>query len=778
MTTFGTTGFRAVAAGRRRTWAILLAASAGYSALAVLVTFPLILHLSSQVPKDLDDSLWYVPILWWNAHVMPLTERWWNGFGFFPARGMMAFSDHLLGASLIASPLQWLGCSPITAYNLTLLASFPLSAIAAHALALTLTRRHDAAIVCGLAYGFNPYRVAHLEHLELLMAFGMPVALAALHLYAATRRSTWLVVFAAALTLQALSASYYALFFTVLLGMWMLWFIRPRAWRDALAIVAAGSVSALVLSPIVLGYSRIHQSHNLTRDFAEVLAYSADFSSFVSASAQSAVWGWTAPLNGAERQLFPGLTLTALAVVGAIVSRRFRPAARDSLAMVSKVCWALSACLIAIAVAAQVAGPWHLNWGWLRISVSVPYKPLSLSAAFGIGAIALSPTLRAAFRQRSALAFYLIAASVLFLCSLGPRPTFLGEQVLYEPPYAWLMHLPFFADGDVSIPTVRVPARFAMLAVLALSVAGSLAFTRLTSSKRQRVVLVPAVIAGIIADGWIAELPLASPRSGFRIPPVDRLVAVMELPLGETRGDTAAMYRVALHNRPTVNGYHSYAPLSYEVLKLALADRDHTVLDALVSFGPLLIAADNDIEPKGAWASFLSDHPGITRMGDDNNWTLFQLPLRRPSRDHCAKHPVATAAVFDEQGEVAAVTLTDRRPATRWITSHPQRVGDVLTLDLGLVERLCGLVMSMGTEAGFYPRTLRVATSLDSVTWETRFLSKMGGSAFLAALENPRDAQMFVPLRGKAARFITLRIEQSQPLYPWAVADIVVLAQR
>ena len=72
------------------------------------------------------------------------------------------------------------------------------------------------------------------------MAFGMPAALAALHLNADTRRVRWLVAFSAALTLQALSASYYALFFTLLLGMWMLWFLRPRAWRDGLAIVAAG----------------------------------------------------------------------------------------------------------------------------------------------------------------------------------------------------------------------------------------------------------------------------------------------------------------------------------------------------------------------------------------------------------------------------------------------------------------------------------------------------------------------------------------------------------
>ena len=765
---------RAAAAGRRRTWAILLSAFAGYSALAVVVTFPLILHLSSRVPKDLEDSLWYVGRLWWNAHVLPLSERWWNGFTFYPAGGAMAFSDHLLGASLIASPLQWLGCSPITAYNLTFLASFPLCAIGAHALALTLTRRHDAALVCGLAYGFNPYRVAHLEHLELLMAFGMPVALAALHRYAATRSSKWLVLFAVAVTLQALSASYYALFFTVFVGLWIVWFIRPHAWRDALAIVAAGGASVLALLPIVLGYSRIHQNHNLTRDVAEVLTYSADVSSFVTASAVSALWGWTASWNGGERQLFPGLTITALVVIGAMVAHRSGAGERGSLTTVSRTCWAVSMCLVAVAAVAHVLGPWRLDWGWLRVSVSVPYKPLSLAAAFAIAAIIFGPTLRAAFRQRSALAFYIIAASLLFLCSLGPKPTFLGAQVLYEPPYAWLMRLPFFADGGMSVPTVRVPARFAMLAVLALSVAGGLAFTRLASSKRQNVALLLAAIVGLVADGWIGELPLPRPPSGFRIPPEDRSVAVMVLPLGETREDTAAMYWGTSHGRPIVNGYHSYAPLSYHILKLALADRDDTVLDALASFGPLLIAVDNNIVPNQPWASFLSHHPGITPLGDDNNWKLFQLPLRRPSRSHCASHTVAIAAIFDEHGQVDVPALTDERPATRWITSRPQRVGDRLVFDLGRTARLCGVEVSMGAEGGFYPRTLRVATSLDSVTWQTRFLGKTGGSAFLAALENPRNARIFVPLPGNTARFITLRIEQSEPSYPWAVADIAV----
>src|SRR6185437_8310831 len=108
---------------------------------------------------------------------------WWDGFAFYPAAGFMAFSDHRLGESLIATPLQWLGCSPVVAYNVVLLATYALSAMAAHWLGFVLTRRHEAAALCGLAYGFAPFRAAHIQHLELLAAFGLPAALAALHEY-------------------------------------------------------------------------------------------------------------------------------------------------------------------------------------------------------------------------------------------------------------------------------------------------------------------------------------------------------------------------------------------------------------------------------------------------------------------------------------------------------------------------------------------------------------------------------------------------------------------
>src|ERR1700730_18660021 len=81
----------------------MASAFAGYSALAIVLTFPLVLHLSSVVPHDPGDPMLSTAILWWNAHVLPLTPRWWDGFAFHPAPGFMALSDHRLGERLLAT---------------------------------------------------------------------------------------------------------------------------------------------------------------------------------------------------------------------------------------------------------------------------------------------------------------------------------------------------------------------------------------------------------------------------------------------------------------------------------------------------------------------------------------------------------------------------------------------------------------------------------------------------------------------------------------------------
>ncbi len=403
---------------------------------------------------------------------------------------MLAFSDHRLGESLLATPLQWLGASPVTAHNLTLLATFPLCAIAAHWLAFTLTRRHDAAAIAGLSFGFCPYRIAHLPQLELLAAFGMPAALAALHRYLDTRQPRWLVVFAIApgrprALLQLLSG--------VLLGAarrcGCSGSCDATSMRSLAGILIAVACAFVALLPVIIGYSRIHAYYGLARPFYEILSLSADVTSYLTAHPTLRLWGWTARWAKPEGELFPGATIALLSLVGAILAWRRRGGARDRLDRLS--CWLVPVALVcaAIALCGWAFAPWRIAFAGVRISSDAPFKSMTvalLALAIWLGA---SSRLRSAYARRSVFAFYAIATVFLALCSLGPKPTLAGHQFLYQPPYAWLMWFPVF-------DAIRAPARIGLPVMLTLATTGALAFNRLQLTIKARRLLAAAVLVG------------------------------------------------------------------------------------------------------------------------------------------------------------------------------------------------------------------------------------------------------------------------------------------
>src|SRR5262249_10636191 len=159
------------------------------------------------------------------------------------------------------------------------------------------------------------------------------------------------------------------------------------------------------------------------------------------------------------------------------------------------------------------------------IESEAPFKPMSLALVAVVIAVALSSPVRRAYAQRSPLGFYLLATLVMFLCSLGPRPSLMNHQILYEPPYAWLMRVPIFGS-------IRAPARFAMLTILCLSVAGALAFSRFSVEGIRRRVLAAALMTGILADGWIRVLALPALPAAWPSERAAGYAAVIELPLG------------------------------------------------------------------------------------------------------------------------------------------------------------------------------------------------------------------------------------------------------
>jgi hypothetical protein len=51
---------------------------AAYAAIAIAITWPLVLRLGTAVPHDVGDPVGFTWILWWNAQTLPLTAAWLN----------------------------------------------------------------------------------------------------------------------------------------------------------------------------------------------------------------------------------------------------------------------------------------------------------------------------------------------------------------------------------------------------------------------------------------------------------------------------------------------------------------------------------------------------------------------------------------------------------------------------------------------------------------------------------------------------------------------------
>ena len=277
----------------------LVLAAAAYTALSVVLTWPLAANLTTHLPHDLGDPVLSSWLLWWHAHHLPFTAAWWDGAGFFPVHGTLALSDHRIGLSLIGSPLIWLGGSGVLAYNVALMFSFAASALAMHGLVLALTRRHDAATLAAVVFGFAPYRFDHVVHLEIVSAYWLPIALLGLHLWLRARETRWLALFSACWLLQALTCGYYFFYFAVLLGLWTVWFLR--SWRrDVLPVALAGLATLVPLLPVLLYYKGIHSALGLRRGIDEIELFSADISGLLSGAPWLAGWSISPSLLKAE----------------------------------------------------------------------------------------------------------------------------------------------------------------------------------------------------------------------------------------------------------------------------------------------------------------------------------------------------------------------------------------------------------------------------------------------------------------------------------------------
>jgi hypothetical protein len=319
-------------------------AAAILTPLTAAYTWPLLLHPASTVAHDRGDPLLVTWLLWWSTHKLPLTAAWWNAPAFYPSTGVFAFSENMLGLAPIAWPIIVLTNSPVLAYNASFFLSFVLSGLGAYFLGWVLTRRHDAALLGALAFAFAPYRLSHTHHLQLLSAYWMPVAIAALHLYVEDERPRWAALFAVSWLMQALTCGYYLFYLTLFAGMWIAWFaLRYLTVRGIVVLGAWSLAAALAISPLLFGYKTIQDEYGFRRSPVEIVNYSADVAGLWSAAPDSLVWHGLGGGAPSESQQFPGVTVIVLTAAGIALAARRRSAATIGFYAVTAVMmWLLS----------------------------------------------------------------------------------------------------------------------------------------------------------------------------------------------------------------------------------------------------------------------------------------------------------------------------------------------------------------------------------------------------------------------------------------------------
>ena len=467
-----------------------------YTLLALVLTWPLALGLGSDVPGDLGDSLLNMWILGWGAEHVPrlLTgsigwSEFWNANIFHPDPLALALSEHLFGQVLQILPVYWLTGNIILCYNLLFISTFALSAFGTYLLVRDLTGDKRAAFIAGLVFGFLPYRIASVPHVQVMSSQWMPFALYGLNRFVATGSNRALVAGTASLVMQNWSCGYYLLYFAPFVPL----FVVHRIWTAGKlndvrtwTSLAGAAVATLALTlPFLFPYQRAQQLFGIERPFGEVVQFSANVWSYITASENVRLWGKALRFYPhGEGETFLGFVpwLLASVAIAGLARSAFRKDA--SVPSVSPWLTYVSAFLLLVVITQLIGvlsvvlfGGFDLSFLGLPIRARTAQRlllQLLIASALLLG-ISSRARIETARLMRSPIAFAFAATILAMWLSLGPLPNAGEARVSGFGLYGLLYdHVPGF-NG------VRVPARYAMIAGLFLAILAGCGMQRLLS---------------------------------------------------------------------------------------------------------------------------------------------------------------------------------------------------------------------------------------------------------------------------------------------------------
>jgi hypothetical protein len=501
-----------------------------FLALTVVKTYPLIGHFGSHLPSDLGDPLLVTWILAWDFHALS-TDPWnlFNANIFYPVENTLALSEHMVAVLALFAPAYAVTGNPIFAYNTVFFLSFILCGITMFLLVEHWTNSFWASLLAGCLFAFAPIRFAEVSHLQLYSLYWAPLTFLFLDKFLRGKRWADLSWFAVCYWLQVLSSVYLGWLTTIAIGVYTLYFV-VRIDRSLLcrALISRYLVFSIASILILLPF---HIPYYMLKQ----------------------QWGF-------------------------------------STSLVECIDWS------ADPVLNYLSPPHLLNDVYLSLARFLnpmlynPRNQMMLFPGFVLGTLAAVGGLPGAkwlpgSKAQHLKGLFVIVLVSSFLLSLGPFLVISGNNTSLPLPYLLFYYLiPGFQ-------AIRVPARFALMAVMAGSVLAALGFLRLSnylrsrwSGKRLPVRLLQGFLALFFITMFTLELgfkplPLASIPTGRQVPAVYRWLAtkeftgpIVELPLGQDFWQALKyMYFSTYHWRPIVNGASRFLPPTHVQLNAEIA---------------------------------------------------------------------------------------------------------------------------------------------------------------------------------------------------------------
>jgi hypothetical protein len=305
--------------------------------LALVMHWPLPLHIGRDVPRDLGDPL---PQAWqvaWDGHALahqPL--HFFQANVFWPLKNSLAFSDALVGYA----PAGLIGSGPhaaVVRYDLLFLFAYALAFFGAYLLSRELGAGRAGGFVAGAAFAYAPWRLEQDGHLHVISSGGIPLALFLL-LRGYRRRSFRLVLGGWLVAAWQLSLGFslglqFAYLLLVLAVVALAFGFRPT--RATLVATAAGGAAFLLVAALLAGpYLAVGRDHpESKRTDTTVGAFSGWPRMYLAPPGANTVWsGATVEQRRRlkfvpEQTLFPGLVAVALGLLClafGVFSRRLR----------------------------------------------------------------------------------------------------------------------------------------------------------------------------------------------------------------------------------------------------------------------------------------------------------------------------------------------------------------------------------------------------------------------------------------------------------------------